>query len=616
MTLNKKNKIAIKVLNDIILSLVSTWLAISIRFNEIYIPQSLYWHKNIIYIFLLSIIIFLITFTVRKIYFSVIRFSGLDTLRQIIIAIIVYGFVLSIFILTLKLDGVPRSIAFVQPIIFMLLVLLSRITAAQIILFYLQSKNIRNIIIYGAGKSGIEISKAASINNSNKLIAFVDNDKNKIGTDIDSIPIISPLQLKDTIKNNNVIDLLVALPNLDLLKRRKLINELNNFNIRVKILPSTSSVMSENININDFKNIELNEILDRYVSIDLKLLKNEIKNQVILITGAGGSIGSELTKQIIVNEPNKLILLDHSEINLYKILSEVTEIKKNNEIKTTLVPILGSIQNNETIKKLYLNHEPQLIYHAAAYKHVPLIEENIFEAINNNIIGTLNLIKAFDSIVGKKFILVSTDKAVRPTNIMGATKRITELIVQGYASLKKSNKIYSIVRFGNVLNSSGSVVPLFQSQINSGGPVTVTHPDVTRYFMTIPEATSLILQCGILAKNGELFILNMGDPIKIVDIAKKMIRLFGYYEKSVHEDGIEIIFIGLRPGEKLFEELFISSDFSYTDNKDIMIGNENYMKLDDLLKFIDLLVRMKNDDDVSSIKNLISNNNYISYKED
>ena len=616
MILNKKNKIAIKVLNDIILSIISMWLALTIRFNEIYIPQSFYWHKNIIYIFLISIIIFLIIFTIRNIYFSVTRFSGFDSLRQIIIATIIYGLALSIFIVTFKLDGVPRSIAFVQPIIFMLLVLLSRITAAQIILSYLQSKNIRKIIIYGAGKSGIEISKGVSINNSNKLIAFVDKDKNKIGTNIDSIPIISPLKLKDTIKNNNISDLLIALPNLDLLKRRKLINELNNFNIRVKILPSTNTLMLENINVNDFKNIELNEILDRYITIDLKLLKNEINNQVILITGAGGSIGSELTKQIITNEPKKLILLDHSEINLYKILSEVTESKKNNNLKTTIVPILGSIQNNETIKKLFTNHEPQIIYHAAAYKHVPLIEENIFEAINNNIIGTLNLIKAFDSIVGKKFILVSTDKAVRPTNIMGATKRITELTVQGYADLKKSNKVYSIVRFGNVLNSSGSVVPLFKSQINSGGPVTVTHPDVKRYFMTIPEATSLILQCGLLAKNGELFILNMGDPIKIVDIAKKMIRLFGFYEKSTHEDGIEIIYTGLRPGEKLFEELFISSDFSYTNNKDIMIGNEKNMELDDLLKFIDLLIRMKDDEDVNGIKNLISNNNFISYKEE
>ena len=616
MILNKKNKIAIKVLNDIILSIISMWLALTIRFNEIYIPQSFYWHKNIIYIFLISIIIFLIIFTIRNIYFSVTRFSGFDSLRQIIIATIIYGLALSIFIVTFKLDGVPRSIAFVQPIIFMLLVLLSRITAAQIILSYLQSKNIRKIIMYGAGKSGIEISKGVSINNSNKLIAFVDKDKNKIGTNIDSIPIISPLKLKDTIKNNNISDLLIALPNLDLLKRRKLINELNNFNIRVKILPSTNTLMLENINVNDFKNIELNEILDRYITIDLKLLKNEINNQVILITGAGGSIGSELTKQIITNEPKKLILLDHSEINLYKILSEVTESKKNNNLKTTIVPILGSIQNNETIKKLFTNHEPQIIYHAAAYKHVPLIEENIFEAINNNIIGTLNLIKAFDSIVGKKFILVSTDKAVRPTNIMGATKRITELTVQGYADLKKSNKVYSIVRFGNVLNSSGSVVPLFKSQINSGGPVTVTHPDVKRYFMTIPEATSLILQCGLLAKNGELFILNMGDPIKIVDIAKKMIRLFGFYEKSTHEDGIEIIYTGLRPGEKLFEELFISSDFSYTNNKDIMIGNEKNMELDDLLKFIDLLIRMKDDEDVNGIKNLISNNNFISYKEE
>ena len=614
MKINRYNKIAIKILNDVFISLFSTWAALSLRLDKIYLPSSFAWHENIFLIFIIAIICFLIIFYIFKIYYSVIRFSGLKTLINITLVGIVYATIFSATLFILKINGIPRSIGIIQPIIFILLVILSRIVAVQLIESYSQSKNIKKVIIYGAGLTGIETSKALAGNNNYQIEAFIDKDSKKIGTYVNTIPIIGVDHLNKIIKRKKISDLIIALPNLGLFARRKLIKELSEFNLSIKIIPSIDSLILGKITINDFQSIELNDILDRNIELDLSSLRDELQNKVVLISGSGGSIGSELAKQIITNKPSKLVLIDHSEFNLYSILEDLEKIKSLNNINIELIPFLITIQDQKKLEKIFIEYNPKYIFHAAAYKHVPLIEFNIFAGIKNNILGTLNIVNLFKKYDCEKFILVSTDKAVRPKNIMGATKRVGELIVQAYAAEESKNKKYSIVRFGNVLNSSGSVIPLFNKQIKNGGPITLTHKDITRYFMTIPEAAGLILQCSILAKNGELFILDMGEPIKIIDIAKKMIKLSGLNEKNNEEGDIEIQITGLRPGEKLYEELLISKNFKKTRNKDILIAEEDFMKISELSNFLDILFKFNELEDIENIKELLSKNKHINYE--
>lgn len=614
MKINRYNKIAIKILNDVFISLFSTWAALSLRLDKIYLPNSFVWHENTFLIFIIAIICFLIIFYIFKIYYSVIRFSGLKTLTNITLVGIVYATIFSATLFILKINGIPRSIGIIQPIIFILLVILSRMVAVQLIESYSQSKNIKKVIIYGAGLTGIETSKALAGNNNYQIEAFIDKDSKKIGTYVNTIPIIGVDHLNKIIKRKKISDLIIALPNLGLFARRKLIKELSEFNLSIKIIPSIDSLILGKITINDFQSIELNDILDRNIELDLSSLRDELQNKVVLISGSGGSIGSELAKQIITNKPSKLVLIDHSEFNLYSILEDLEKIKSLNNINIELIPFLITIQDQKKLEKIFIEYNPKYIFHAAAYKHVPLIEFNIFAGIKNNILGTLNIVNLFKKYDCEKFILVSTDKAVRPKNIMGATKRVGELIVQAYAAEESKNKKYSIVRFGNVLNSSGSVIPLFNKQIKNGGPITLTHKDITRYFMTIPEAAGLILQCSILAKNGELFILDMGEPIKIIDIAKKMIKLSGLNEKNNEEGDIEIQIRGLRPGEKLYEELLISKNFKKTRNKDILIAEEDFMKISELSNFLDILFKFNELEDIENIKELLSKNKHINYE--
>ena len=613
MNITRRSKQIIIFVNDLIISLFASWLAIFLRLGNIYLPNSFYWHENITLSIILAAILFIPIFIFFKIYLSVLRFSGFKYLAQILFAGFIYGLFFLSIILILHLDGIPRSIGITQPIIFILLVILSRIVAVQIIEIYNTSKNIKKVIIYGAGKTGAEVSKALVGHSQYKLVAFIDHDSKKKGKNINNVYIHDVDDLEKIINRNKVTDILIALPNIGLFSRRELIKDLKKFNLSVKTIPSIDSLVEGKISINDFKNLDLNEIIERNISLDLSSLKSNLESTVILVTGAGGSIGSELTRQIIINNPKKIILIDHSEFNLYSILEDIRNLnlKKN----TAIIPILISIQNTQEMEKIFSEYRPDIVFHAAAYKHVPLIEENIFEGVKNNIFSTLNIIKIFDKYNGKKFILVSTDKAVRPKNIMGATKRVAELIIQAYANKNNYDKNFSIVRFGNVLNSSGSVVPLFRKQINDGGPLTITHPEITRYFMTIPEAVGLILQCSILAKNGQLFILDMGEPVKIIDIARRMMKLSGLTEKTEQfpQGDIEIKFTGLRPGEKLFEELFISDKSYESNHKDILIAEESFMSLDELEKFLKSVMDAVDNNDTDEIKKILSFSGYINY---
>ena len=448
---------------------------------------------------------------------------------------------------------------------------------------------IPNLIIYASGIAGSQLYQLIKKNNKFRVVAFIDDDVLKQKKLISGIKIISENRLPKIIKEQNVKSIIIAIPSLDISKRRLLVNKLKTHNIETKILPDIKDLMNSNVSIGDIRNLNIDDLLDREINKDYNFVKDLTKNKKVLISGAGGSIGSELCRQIILQNPSEIILLDHSEYNLYRIkddLEKICNIYKNLPL-IKITPELISINNYKGLKYLFSRKLPDIIFHAAAYKHVNIVEVNIFESIRNNFFGTLNIVKLAKEFNVENFVLISSDKAVRPTNIMGATKRLSELVVQAYADnilYDTKTTIFSIVRFGNVLASSGSVINKFYDQIKNREPLTVTHPDVTRYFMTIFEAVQLILQSYKIAKGGEVFLLDMGKPIKIIDIAKKMVQLSGLsLVNNNNLDGdIKIIITGLRPGEKLYEELLINEKSIPSVHKNIFYSNEEFIRLDEL----------------------------------
>ncbi len=450
----------------------------------------------------------------------------------------------------------------------------------------------KEVVIYGAGKAGLKLADEFR-NSEYKIICFLDDNSFLQGRSIDAIKILSSKEFKKNKTNKKLDLLLIAMPSASKERIKQIYNDLKNYFKEIKILPSIKEQLLNSPNYqNLLQDISLEDLLARDPKdLDTKQIAAFIKNKTILITGAGGSIGSELARQCIKFGAKKLILLDHSEYNLYKIEQELQEYN--------IVPVLQDITKKALIAKTFKEHKIDIVLHAAAYKHVPLVEENVEEAIINNIIGTKNVIDLAIEYNVKKFVLISTDKAVRPTNVMGATKRVCEL----YAQNVKSNKTEIVaVRFGNVLGSSGSVIPKFKEQIKKGGPVTVTHPEITRYFMLIPEACQLVLQAASIGKGGEIFVLDMGEPVKIVDLAREMIRLYG------KEDEVEIVFTGLRPGEKLYEELLIDESEKKTRYNSIMIGKVTQYDIDKLNKDIQELLSAQNK--IAKLKEIVPEFNH------
>jgi len=450
-------------------------------------------------------------------------------------------------------------------------------------------KKTKSVVIYGAGKAGIKLEEEFK-DTEYKVYYFLDDCKVLQKRSIDGVKILSKENLKEIISSNDItFDLLViAMPSVDRKKVQEFYEELNSYFTTIKILPSLDEILREKDFSRQLKDISVEDLLARHPKdLDKEKIESFIHKKVVLITGAGGSIGSEISRQCKKIGASKLILLDHSEFNLYTIDSELS----NDGIE--IVSVMQSVRNLEALESTFEKYRPQIVIHAAAYKHVPLVEENILEGISNNIIGTKNCIDLSIKYEVEKFVLISTDKAVRPTNIMGCTKRICEL----YAQNVKANKTEIVaVRFGNVLGSSGSVIPKFKSQIEQGKNLTVTHPDITRYFMLIPEACELVLQAGAIAKGGEIFILDMGEPIKIVDLAKKMIELSG-------RNDIAIEFCGLRQGEKLYEELLINDTDKKTEYESITVALPTYFEIELLNKKIDQLLNAE--DKIAILKEIV-----------
>jgi len=463
------------------------------------------------------------------------------------------------------------------------------------------------IVIFGSDGSANDLMQAFQGDPSKNVVALFDDSRTFKNLQINNIPIISGFDKLEQLKSLHAnLQVLLAIPNIKTERRRKIISELERIKVAVRTMPPLNELLSDQKKVTDIQELSINDILPGARISNAKV--KEAKSKTFLITGAGGSIGAEITRQLLASNPQKIILFELSEYNLFNIERECLAIKSSKKLDTEIIPILGDIRDSRNLEHLFQQFMIDHIYHAAAYKHVPLVENknNIAKAAENNILGTYNLAKAAVKFNIHSFVMISTDKAVRPTNIMGATKRFAEIIIQSINAEASQTK-FSMVRFGNVINSSGSVIPLFVDQISRGGPVTVTHKDVKRYFMTIPEASNLVLQAGEMSEGGEVFILDMGEQVKIYDLARKLIHLSGKnHSISDVDNGIEIIEVGLRPGEKMYEELLISGSEIKTDNPKINKATESFVDFNELKPLLLELAESINNYDNKKILNLLS----------
>lgn len=559
---------------DVFLSLFATWLAFTLRLDALHWPQGAQW-----LVYGLAPVLAVPVFIRFGLYRAIFRYTGQAALWATAKAVVVYALLLFLVLLWGRWPGVPRSLGVLQPLIFLLLVGSSRALAR----FWLAAmtgggkKPAGLLLIYGAGSAGVQTSSALAMTGQFKLVGFVDDDPAKIGRSLNGIPVIGPTQVPDAVAKLGVTDILLALPSVNRQRRNEIIGRLRALPVHIRTLPGMADLASGRVTVQDFNELDVEDLLGRDpVLPNPELLARHLTGKVVLVTGAGGSIGSELCRQILREGPQQMLLLEHSEFNLYSIHQELRALCSVAGFHAELIPLLGSVSNEGRLAEVCRHYRPQTVYHAAAYKHVPMVEANPAEGIRNNVFGTVNMARVARDCGVAQFVLVSTDKAVRPTNVMGASKRMAELVLQAMAA-ETQGTCFSMVRFGNVLDSSGSVVPLFRRQLSTGGPLTVTHPEVTRYFMTIPEAAQLVLQAGAMARGGEVFVLDMGQPVRILDLARRMVELSGLRVRdSEHPHGdIEIAITGLRPGEKLYEELLIGDNPTPTEHPRIMMAHED-----------------------------------------
>ena len=602
LSLNRYTKRIIVVLTDISLCIFCTWLAFYLRLEQF---------VNINDITTLaveiSVLIAIPIFWLMGLYNTIFRFTDSSIIFTIFIATFVYSLLYFIIIGIYGIQGIPRSIGIIQPILLFLSISATRMTIKFLFLNnYKKSKNKTNVLIYGAGSSGRQLLISLENNLEMKVVGFLDDNSQFHRQKILGQTVYDPLNIAKIINNKNVDLVLLALPSITRQKRNKIINDLNKNKVIVKTLPTVQDIVEGKISVSNIKDFAIEDLLNRdKIQPNLDLLSKNIYSKVVMVTGAGGSIGSELCRQIVRLKPQKLVLLELNEFAIYKISEELKNI--NQSIK--IVPLLLNIQNKSKIEEVFKTFKIDTVYHAAAYKHVPLVEENICESVKNNVIGTFILAQIVLKYNISNFVLISSDKAVRPTNIMGASKRLAEICIQSlYENQNKKSK-FAIVRFGNVLESSGSVIPKFKKQIKEGGPVTLTDPDVTRYFMTITEASELVIQAGALADKCEVFILDMGKSVKIKNLIIKMIKLSGLSikdEKNLDGD-IEIKIIGLRPGEKLYEELLIGNNPQKTFHEKIQKSQDPFIFFDKLKLDLEYLSNFIEENKVEEVKNMLKN---------
>jgi len=588
---------------DMLSALLATWAAYSLREVTLHWPVGTQW-----WVYLSGPILAIPIFIRLGLYRAIFRYTGLDALVTTGLAVALYA-LLHLAVLQWYMWPVfPLTLGVLQPILFLLLVGISRAFAR----FWLagisfgKSINQGRMLIYGAGTVGVQTSSAMAIAGNLKLFGFVDHDPAKIGQTINGVRVFAPDEVPAVVRKFGITDVLLAIPSANRQHRNQIIQRLRTLHVHTRTLPGLSDVASGRVTLQDFQELDIEDLLGRdAVPPQSELFANKLVGQTVMVTGAAGSIGSELCRQILQENPQRLLLLEHSEFGLYTLHRELQAWCLAQGSSVELVPLLASVVNRRRLDWICTTYQPHTIYHAAAYKHVPMVECNPSEGMFNNVFGTLNMAQAAAAAKVHSFVLVSTDKAVRPTNLMGASKRMAELVLQALVSqAEPGSTCFSMVRFGNVLGSSGSVVPLFRDQLARGGPLTITHPDVTRYFMTIPEAAQLVLQASAMATGGEVFVLEMGQSVKIIDLARQLVELSGLQVCDAQQpDGdIEFSFIGLRPGEKLYEELLIGDNPTATAHPRIMKAREAFMPWADLQSQLQLLQQAGDAEDLQAIK--------------
>lgn len=598
--LSRKMKIALMLLCDILLLPLALYSAIALRLG-IFRPDvtSFYW------LFILLPFLTVPIFIRVGLYRAVIRFMD-----DKILATVLYGVSLSVLLLVAavvmgQVNGLPRSSIIIYWVIAIAYITASRFLARGVLRsLERQGDRRQKVAIYGAGRSGLQTALALMSGPEFTPVAFFDDNKELQGTNVAGIRVFDPREALEILAAKNCNQLLIAMPSATRARRKEIIQRFEGSNLLLKTLPGMGELVDGKVHIEDIREVGIEDLLGRDpVPPNQELLASCISGKPVLVTGAGGSIGSELCRQIAQNNPSLIVLYEQNEYALYKIEQDLR--KHHPHVK--VICVLGDVLDKDNLKKTIQTFSVSTVYHAAAYKHVPLVESNIIAGVRNNIFGTWQAAQASVDAEIENFILISTDKAVRPTNIMGATKRLAELTLQAIASSCVNTTKVTMVRFGNVLGSSGSVVPLFREQIRAGGPMTVTHPEVTRYFMTIPEAAQLVLQAGAMGSGGEVFVLDMGEPVKIVDLARKMIRLSGLevHDPSSGRGDIRIEYVGLRPGEKLYEELLIGENVERTQHPRIMRAFEGMIESSFLFPRLEVMKQACESGDVSTVKNIL-----------
>ncbi len=631
VSLPRRRKRLIQVTTDMVLVWAALWLAFIVRLglDDMYNPFKVHF-----WLFVCAPIIAIPLFIRFGMYRAVMRYFGNDALIAIIKAVSLSALILALVVYWYSNHEavVPRSIVFnywwLSLVILGGLRLCMRqyfmgdwFAGAQHVPFTNRDDGLVKVAIYGAGVAGNQLVAALRMGRAMRPVAFIDDDPSISDRVIAGLQVYKPKHIQQMIDETGAQEILLALPSSTRARRREILTLLESFPLHIRSVPNFTDLASGRVKVEDIQEVDIADLLGRdSVPAQADLLERCIKGKTVLVTGAGGSIGAELCRQIFALGPTTLLLFDHSEFNLYSILSELEQRRCRESVAVRLLPILGSIRHPHKLLDVMKTWNVETVYHAAAYKHVPMVEHNIAEGVLNNVIGTLNTAQAALQSGVANFVLISTDKAVRPTNVMGSTKRLAELTLQALSreiapvlfgdksNVSRVNKTrFTMVRFGNVLGSSGSVIPLFHSQIKSGGPLTVTHPKITRYFMTIPEAAQLVIQAGSMGQGGDVFVLDMGEPVKIVELAEKMIHLSGLSvrsEKNLQGD-ISIEFTGLRPGEKLYEELLIGDNVSATEHPMIMSAKEDHLSWESLKLRLTELMTAVEQDDYSRVRQLL-----------
>ncbi|MBB4567703.1 polysaccharide biosynthesis protein [Rhizobium leucaenae] len=611
LALPRSTKRALALIVDASLCVLTVWFAYCLRLDDWVILEGVEWLPAIV-----SLLVAIPIFIVLGLYRAIFRYAGMSAFMTVVKAVSIYALAFMTIFTAISVPGVPRTVGILQPLLLLIAIGLSRMwtrywlgNAYQRLL---NRNQLAKVLIYGAGSSGRQLAGALANSAELNVVGYLDDDKHLQGSIMGGLPIYDPADLSALSVSSEIRDVLLALPNATRQRRNEILESMRKARVTVRTMPDLTALAQGRVAVSDLRELDIEDLLGRNViAPDRALIEKNIRGKVVMVTGAGGSIGSELCRQILKNGPSCLLLVEQNEFGLYAIHGELEKSAATaGDGDIRIIPFLASIRDGRRLRQIMEAWRPKTVYHAAAYKHVPLVEYNPVEGIRNNVLGTLTTAEVARDCGVEDFVLISTDKAVRPTNIMGASKRLAEMVLQAMDADRKpgaGGTNFAMVRFGNVLGSSGSVVPLFRQQIRDGGPITLTHPDITRYFMTIPEASQLVIQAGAMSGGGDVFLLDMGEPVRIADLARRMVELSGLTvrDKDEPEGDIELEITGLRPGEKLYEELLIGDNPQATSHPRIMRAKEDFLPWAELSKRLASLEAALDENDIPQARTLL-----------